>query len=217
MSCVRERERVPALFGLTSTTYLHLPKTRPSLSPAVPNAGYARSIFKGRPEVPTPLAQDPVADWVELGDDRALEREARSEANEMRGSQAVYNPMGPSSGEMDGNGNTLEEPILIHFEGPIRGVLDQLEVVNLADLLSLLTGLSRLEGAVGGTRRNKNCEVPTFGSVSSLRSHVSTWFRIDLTPHLNPHLNLQKPPLDLGGPSRHLCEVMDLLMVCSFQ
>ncbi|CAK9081967.1 Protein DD3-3 [Durusdinium trenchii] len=32
-----------------------------------------RSIFKGRPEVPTPLAQDPVADWVELGDDRLLQ------------------------------------------------------------------------------------------------------------------------------------------------
>lgn len=32
-----------------------------------------RSIFKGRPEVPLPLAQDPVADWVDLGEDRLLQ------------------------------------------------------------------------------------------------------------------------------------------------
>eukprot|EP00438_Fugacium_kawagutii_P014091 Skav231794 [mRNA] locus=scaffold734:99355:104163:+ [translate_table: standard] len=39
-----------------------------------PNPGNRRrSIFKGRPEVPLPLAQDPVADWVELGEERLLQ------------------------------------------------------------------------------------------------------------------------------------------------
>jgi len=32
-----------------------------------------RSIFKGRPDVPLPLGQDPVADWVEMGDERLLQ------------------------------------------------------------------------------------------------------------------------------------------------
>ncbi|CAJ1380662.1 unnamed protein product [Effrenium voratum] len=31
-----------------------------------------RSIFKGRPEVPVPLAQDPVADWLNLGGEKWL-------------------------------------------------------------------------------------------------------------------------------------------------
>jgi hypothetical protein len=41
--------------------------------PVIPHPCLLRSIFKGRPEVPLPLAQDPVADWVDLGEDRFLD------------------------------------------------------------------------------------------------------------------------------------------------
>ena len=49
-----------------------------------------RTIFSGRPSVPLPLAQDPVADWLKLGDARSEKSSAGDVSTAMEFAQAIH-------------------------------------------------------------------------------------------------------------------------------